>query len=229
VKISLVALFVLLVTGVASAATPQSAQFQALLSGAGHQPVAGEDWVFVVRAVDSAGKPVSATAIVRVFVDGKPVDTVGWFGFKGKLRRTYRWSPELLGSRALLRVKVVGPGGSRFVAYSVRVVSDWPSSTGHPTFRVSLAGQTRAPVAGAPWRYVVHAANTNGTRFSGTAVLRVLANGRVADTLGWFGFKRTLRGTYRWSRQLRHDVALFQVKVIGPGGTRATSYRVRVR
>ena len=48
-------------------------------------------------------------------------DTVGWFGFTGSLRKTYSWSPTLRGQRALLQVSVAGPGGTRTVAYAVRV------------------------------------------------------------------------------------------------------------
>jgi hypothetical protein len=229
VKAVLVVLFALVATGVAGAAGPQGPQFRATVTGAGHRPVVGEGWRYVVRAVDARGRPVSGTAIVRVLVRGKVVDTVGWFGFRGQLRRTYRWSDELRGSRALLQVRVVGPGGSRYAGYSVRVVSYWPSVTGSPTFRTRFTGRNHRPVAGASWWYRVRAVNTNGTPFRGTAVLRVLERGRVVDTVGWFGFKGRLRRIYRWSPKLRGSTALLQVKVVGPGGTRASSYRVRVR
>ena len=228
-RVSVATLVLLVLAGVASAASPQAATFRVVVSGAGHRPVAGDDWQYVVKAVDSSGKPVSGTAIVRVFVGDKAVDTVGWFGFKGTLRGTYRWSPQLLGSRATFRVKVVGPGGSRFAAYKVLVVANWPTVTGSPTFRSTVSAQTHTPVARTPWRYIVRAVNTNGKRFSGTAIVRTFANRRVMDTVGWFGFKGNLRGSYRWPSKLRHTLALFQVKVIGPGGTRAMSYRVRVR
>src|SRR5207245_1392743 len=133
---------------------------------------------------------------------------VGWFGFKGTLRRTYRWSPQLQGERALLQAKVVGPGGSRFAGYAVRVVSDWPSSTGNPTFQTRLTGQSHTAVARAKWRFTVRAVNTDGAPFNGTAIVRVLSRGQIVDTVGTFGFKGRLSRTYRWSRQLRRSSAL---------------------
>jgi hypothetical protein len=75
----------------------------------------------VVRSFDLANHPIPGTVIVRVRRAGRIVDTVGWFGFKGAVRRTYRWSTELIGSSAVLEAKVIGPGGTRTLAYAVRV------------------------------------------------------------------------------------------------------------
>ena len=91
-----------------------------LTYAANRTPSSGQAWSFVVRA-SNAGRAVSGTAIVRVLVRGRVVDTVGWFGFKGTLRHTYSWSKTLRGKRALLQVSVAGPGGTRTVAYAVRV------------------------------------------------------------------------------------------------------------
>ena len=96
-------------------------RFAARVTGRTHVPRAGAAWPFTVRALDSSGHPVSGTAIVRVIVRGRVVDTVGWFGFKGTLTKTYRWSRTLRGSLALLQANVVGPGGTRTVGYAVRV------------------------------------------------------------------------------------------------------------
>src|SRR5206468_2351480 len=112
---------------------------------------------------------------------------------------TYRWSPQLAGSSAVLRVKVVGPGGTQTVEYPVRVVSHWAATAGEPRFRVTLAGASRTPTAGAPWRYVVRAVSPSGRPVNGTAVVRVVSGGRIVDTVGWFTFRGTLRNTYRWS------------------------------
>ncbi len=219
----------LLFVGGAAAAAPATPHFQATLRGDSHRPAAGEEWHFTVRAVDAAGRPVSGTAIVRVLVRGKVVDTVGWFGFDGTLRRTYRWSTTLKGSTAVLEAKVVGPGGARTVTYDVRVTSAWAASTGRPAFRMTLAGTGRTPVAGTRWGYVVRAFDTSGRPVAGTAVVRVVVRSRVVDTVGWFGFKGTLQRAYRWSKKLRGASAVLQAKVVGPGGTRVESYAVRVR
>jgi hypothetical protein len=96
-------------------------RFRPLLQGGSRTAAAGAPWHFVVRARDGNGRPVGGTAVVRVAVAGRIVDTIGWFGFRGQLRRTYRWSPSLRGSVALLQATVIGPGGTRTVGYAVRV------------------------------------------------------------------------------------------------------------
>ena len=96
-------------------------------------------------------------------------------------------------------------------------------------FRVTLTAQNRRPRAGARWWYVVRAVRTDGKRFSGTAIMRVVAGGKVIDTIGWFGFKGRLLRTYRFNSILKGKRATLQAKVIGPGGKRIVGYLVRVR
>jgi hypothetical protein len=182
----------------------------------------------VVRARDAAGRPVSGTAIVQVLVRGRVVDTVGWFGFKGTLRRTYRFAAELSGSYAVLRAKVLGPGGSRTAGYGVRVRAGSTAVTGNPRFRAAVTGATHRPAAGVPWRYVVRAVDASGRPVKGTAVVRVLVGARIVDTVGWFGFKGSFSRTYRWSPALRGSAATFRARVVGPGGSRLIVYVVRV-
>jgi hypothetical protein len=201
------------------------AQFRASVVGQTRTPAAGKRWRFVVRAVDSSGRGVRGTAIVRVLAGGRKVDTVGWFGFRGVLRRTYRWSPTLLGATAVLEVKVIGPRGTVTVRYPVRV----GSVVGTPRFSVRVKGQNRRPVAGKAWSFSVRAVTANRIRFSGTAIMRVLVGGKVVDTIGWFGFKGYLHRTYHWSPTLRGRHAVLQAKVVGPGGIRTVGYAVSVR
>lgn len=92
------------------------------LYGEGHQVRAGTPWRFVVKA-QTGSRPVSGTAIVQVLVGREVVDTLGWFTFRGTLRRTYRFSPQIRGrSGVLLSAKVLVGGGSKRATYSVRVV-----------------------------------------------------------------------------------------------------------
>jgi hypothetical protein len=98
-----------------------SVRFRVTVSGQTRLPRAGARWRYAVRAVMYSGKRFSGTAIMQVVVGGKVVDTIGWFGFKGLLRKTYRFNPVLRGKRAVLRAKVIGPGGRRIVGYPVRV------------------------------------------------------------------------------------------------------------
>jgi hypothetical protein len=110
-----------------------------------------------------------------------------------------------------------------------RAHSQAAARSGTPHFRVTLLGQSRTPRAGVRWRYVVRAVDTSGKRFGGTAIMRVVVNGKIVDTIGWFGFKGLLRGTYRFNPVLKGKRAVLQAKVIGPGGSRIAGYVVRVR
>jgi hypothetical protein len=214
-------------TGVAAAQMNRSAavRFRASVTAATRAPVAGPRWRYSVRAVNVNGRAVPASALVRVLVDGRPLDTVGKFGFKGTLRRSYRWSTTLSGLSAVLQAKVTGPGGIRTARYPVRI----RSYSGRPAFRVVVAGGNHRPRAGAKWSFVVRARNATGRGVQGTAKVRVLLHGKVVDTIGWFAFKGSLSKAYSWSPTLRGQRALLQVSVVGPGGTRTVAYAVHVR
>lgn len=217
----------LLTTAAIAAASGGAASFRVTVAGSGHVPKAGALWHYTVKATDSAGKPVGGTAIIRVFAHGRVVDTVGWFGFKGVLKRTYRWPAALIGTDAVLQAKVVGSGGTRSAGYGVHVRSPFAATTGHPRFKLQLVPAGHTAVAQRPWRYTVRVFNAKGP-VGGTAIVRVLARGNYVDTVGWFRLKGRLRRTYRWSPRLTGSSALFQVRVYGPGGTRAVRYRVQV-
>jgi hypothetical protein len=202
-----------------------AAHFRASVTAAQHSPFAGIRWRYSIHAVNASGHAVPASALVRVFVDDRPLDTIGQFGFKGTLKRSYRWSTLLRGLKAVVQAKVTGPGGTRTVRLPVRV----RSYSGKPSFRLSVSGATRTPLASRPWTFVVRARNAAGRSVSGAARVRVLLHGKAADTVGWFGVKGLLRKTYRWSPKLRSQRALLQVSMVGPGGTRTVAYAVRVR
>ena len=223
----------LLVSAGAARPAPAAPPFTVKLQVETRRPAPGVPWRYSVRAVDRRGRATQGTAIVQVLVRGRVVDTVGWFGFKGTLRRTYKWSLKLRGSAAVFRAKVVATGGTRIAALSVTVRKSLPKprlpARGAPKFRATLAGETSRPYFDAAWHYVVRAVNSKGGPVAGTAVVRVLRGGRVADTVGWFGFKGTLRRVYRWAPDFSGARAVLQVIVVGPGGTRTVSFAVRVR
>jgi hypothetical protein len=207
-------------------------RFRASLSADTHSPRAEVPWGFVVQAVRRHGRPVAGTAVAQVLKGHQAVDTIGQFGFKGELRRTYNWSSDLQGSPATLQVKVTGPGGARTLRYAVHVrpdVASSPGATGHPGFRASLSADSHTPKPGAAWGFAVHAVGKHGRPSPGTAIVRVVRGNRVVDTVGWFGFKGTLRRRYRWSSELKGSSAVFQVRVVGAGGTRVLRYPVHVR
>ena len=214
-------------TGAAAALKHQSsaAHFRASVVSVQHSPFVGHRWRFSIHAMNAGGHPIAASALVRVLVDGHRLDTIGQFGFKGNLGRSYRWSQNLRGLKAVIQAKVTGPGGTRTVRLPVRV----RSYSGKPEFRVRLRAGTRRPVAGAIWTFALRARNAAGRGISGTARVRVLLHGRPVDTVGWFGIKRSISKTYTWSPKLRGQRAVLQVSVVGPGGTRTVTYAVRVR
>jgi hypothetical protein len=111
----------LLAAGGAVARTGSHPRFQASIRGENRAPLVGQSWGYVVRAADSSGRPVGGTAVVRVALRGRIVNTIGWFRFNGRLHRWYRWSPALVGTSAVLQAKVVALGGTRTVGYHVRV------------------------------------------------------------------------------------------------------------
>lgn len=214
-------------TGTAAAQKQRSAtaHFRASVTAVQHSPFAGSPWRYTIHAVNASGHAVPASALVRVFVDDRPLDTIGQFGFKGTLKRSYRWSTILRGLKAVIQARVTGPGGTRTVRLPVRI----RSYSGKPSFRLSVSAGTRTPLATAPWAFVVRARNAAGRGVSGAARVRVLLHGKIADTVGWFGIKGLLRKTYSWSPKLRGQRALLQVTMAGPGGTRTVTYAVRVR
>jgi hypothetical protein len=124
---------------------------------------------------------------------------------------------------------VIGPGGARTARYAVRVRSNVNTREGRPTFGTFVRTKTHKPAARAPWRFTVRAFGKRGRPVGGTAVARVVRGGRVVDTIGWFGFNGSLSRTYRWPSWLRGSPAVFQVKVIGRGGTRTVGFAIRVR
>ena len=187
-------------------------------------PTPGRPWRFAISAITRAGRPVASTAIVRVLVGNRVVDTIGWFGFKGTLHRSYRWPVALAGSSATLRVTVpvghVGYAGS----FKVRVAD----TTGRPRFNATLSGGGRAPTPGTPWPYVLRISR-DGRPIDATAVVRIIGVSQVLDTIGWFQARGRLEGVYRWPRNLRGQTVALQATVLGPGGTRTVTYRLRVR
>jgi hypothetical protein len=191
-----------------------------------HRPRPGAHWSYEVRARDGRGRSFSATVVVRVIQGRRVLDTLGWFSFRGVVRHSYRWPAALTGSSAALEATVLGPGGTRTVRYPVLVQ---PATAGQPGFRARLRGATHRPRAGHAWRYEVSAVAGGGRRFAGTAMVRVVLNGRVIDTVGWFGFRGALHRTYRWPASLRGLTAVFEARVVGSGGARTVRYPVTVR
>jgi hypothetical protein len=212
------------VAGGAAAAPSTSSALHVTLAGSSRAPVSGQPWRFVLRATDAAGRPVRASARIYATLGGKPVDTIGLFAFGGVLRRGYRWSSTLVGAPATLRAAVTAGGTTTNVSFPVRVVG-W---TGAPRFAVRVVPQDHSPRAGRGWHFAVHARSGRNRPVGTSVVVRVASRGHIVDTVGWFGFDGDLRGTYSWPKALSGSFAVFQAKVVGPGGTRIVGIPVRV-
>jgi hypothetical protein len=195
------------------------------ISAGGRAPMPGRVWRFEMQARDAAGRPVPGTAIVRVVAGGVVVDTVGWYGFSGTLRGSYRWPVALAGSAAIFRLTVLAGRRSVVGDYRVRVAD----RSGTPRFRVVLTAAGRAPVAGHPWRYSLRAFTNGGAAADVTALVRVVSGAEVRDTVGRFQLRGRLEGVYRWPGALRGRPAALQATVVGPGGSRTVAYRLRPR
>ena len=105
--------------------TTSSAQKRSLrisLSTDGHSPNAGRPWHFTVRAKDSHGRPVGGTAIPRVLLSGKIIDTIGWFAFAhGIFRHVIVWTSDKKGQPLVFRVEVQANGGVKNLDYPILV------------------------------------------------------------------------------------------------------------
>ena len=98
---------------------------------------------------------------------------------------------------------------------------------GEPAFTVALTAPREAK-AGAMWRFTVKAIDQSGQPASGTAKMRVFADGELVDTLGWFPFEGTLQETHRWPRSLVGKKVVLQAEVEGAGGTQRKNLPVSV-
>ena len=95
-------------------------RFNVVLTGASHSAQPGRPWSYVVRAT-KRGRPTLGTAKMRVYADGKLVDTMGFFTFEGELRRTHVFPRILGGKRVIVQAEVDGEGGTRRVNWPVTV------------------------------------------------------------------------------------------------------------
>ena len=104
-----------------------------------------------------------------------------------------------------------------------------PTPSGEPTFMVDLTAENDVPRAGVPWRYTVRVTEA-GKPIGATAEMRVFAEGKVVDTLGFFTFEGRMTRSHRWPRSLRgRDDVVLQAEVEGEGGTRRDNLPIRVR
>lgn len=95
-----------------------SPTFDVRLTAESESPTAGRPWRYTVQTIPAT----VATAKIRIFVGGSLVDTVGFFGFEGRLVRTHLWPPSLRGeSDVVFQAEVEGEGGTQRANLAVDV------------------------------------------------------------------------------------------------------------
>ena len=91
------------------------------LTAATHHPQVNARWSYTVHATDPRGRKVDAVVSPRIVYNGKTVDTLGYYGFKGQLTRTYKWPASTRGKSLDFTVRVQGLGKVVFATYPVTV------------------------------------------------------------------------------------------------------------
>jgi hypothetical protein len=107
-------------TGVLPVLRP-SPPFTASLTADGHRPVAGEDWTFTVRAKNKDGTPTGGTVRALLILNGKLYDTIGWYGFNGKLTHAVNFPLERKDLPLVFRAQIVANGGVKNLDYPIKV------------------------------------------------------------------------------------------------------------
>jgi hypothetical protein len=107
-------------TGVLPVLKP-SPPFIASLTADGHRPVAGEDWTFTVRAKNKDGTPTGGTVRALLLLNGKLYDTIGWYGFNGKLTHAVNFPLERKDLPLVFRAQIVANGGVKNLDYPIKV------------------------------------------------------------------------------------------------------------
>ena len=96
-------------------------------------------------------------------------------------------------------------------------------------FKASLVTDGHTPAVGKPWHFTVTALNRDGTPVAGTVKAEVLLSGKLIDTIGWFGFKGTLKHAVRWRSDKKGQPLVFRAEIDANGGVRYLDYPILVK
>ena len=118
-----------------------------------------------------------------------------------------------------------------FVAATLCLPTAGTASQSRLRFSATLTAPTPTPRVGEPWRYAVYVRDLKGRRIQAVAKEQVVLRGttRTIDVIGWNKFFGVRRNTYRWPAVDRGKSLLFQIRVLGPGGTKIINYPIRVQ
>jgi hypothetical protein len=104
-------------------------------------------------------------------------------------------------------------------------------AAGASGYRISILGQSHAPLAGAPWAYYVKAWGPDGKPFQGTIMLEVVTpKGKKVDGIGLFAFTGSWLRAYIWRRPDKGQTLDLKVSLLaGTKVVASRAYRVSVR
>lgn len=108
----------LVVAPAAGSATPV---LHVSLTATTHDPHVNAPWTYTVRVTGFRGRRVDAVVSPRIVYKGKTVDTLGYYGFKGSLTRTYKWPSSTRGKSLEFVARVQALRRIVYVRYTVAV------------------------------------------------------------------------------------------------------------
>jgi hypothetical protein len=103
-----------------------------------------------------------------------------------------------------------------------------PARPGTP-FIASLTAAGHRPVAGEDWTFTVRAKNKDGTPAGGTVRALLLLNGKLYDTIGWYGFNGTFTHAVNFPLERKDLPLVFRAQVIANGGVKNLDYPIKVQ
>ena len=103
-----------------------------------------------------------------------------------------------------------------------------PARPGTP-FIASLTADGHRPVAGEDWTFTVRAKNKDGTPAGGTVRALLLLNGKLYDTIGWYGFNGTFTHAVNFPLERKDLPLVFRAQVIANGGVKNLDYPIKVQ
>jgi hypothetical protein len=103
-----------------------------------------------------------------------------------------------------------------------------PAKPGAP-FIASLTAAGHRPVAGEDWTFTVRAKNKDGTPTGGTVRALLLLNGKLYDTIGWYGFNGTFTHAVNFPLERKDLPLVFRAQVVANGGVKNLDYPIKVQ
>jgi hypothetical protein len=121
---------------------------------------------------------------------------------------------------------VIAPTTTAAAATGTGVVPPERPST---PFIASLTAAGHRPVAGEDWTFTVKAKNKDGTPAGGTVRALLLLNGKLYDTIGWYGFNGTFTHAVNFPLERKDLPLVFRAQVIANGGVKNLDYPIKVQ